>query len=168
VDALVALGFLQRKSDQYSNTSETDLFLDKRKPSYIGGVLEMANHRLFGFWNHLTHALRTGHPQNESKPEVGPTFEENMEEKRLSDRVTLVGGNFFTGPLPNADVVLMGHILHDWALEEKKMLLRKAYEAVPEGGAVVIYDAMIDDDSCRYPLDKGTRLPARFRIDEPQ
>jgi O-methyltransferase domain len=75
-------------------------------------------------------------------PEVGPIFEENMAENRLADRVTFVGGNFFTGPLPNADVVLMGHILHAWALGEKKMLLQKAYEAVPEGGAVMIYDSI--------------------------
>jgi len=46
LDALVALGFLQRSGDRYSNTAETDLFLDRRKPSYVGGVLEMANHRL--------------------------------------------------------------------------------------------------------------------------
>src|SRR5262245_9830121 len=76
LDALVALGFLQREGSSegghhsgaiYSNTPETALFLDSRKPSYVGGILEMANHRLFGFWNHLTEALRTGLPQNEVK-----------------------------------------------------------------------------------------------------
>jgi hypothetical protein len=67
LDALVALGFLERNGDRYSNTAETDRFLDKRKPSYIGGLLEMANHRLYGFWGHLTEALRTGNPQNEAK-----------------------------------------------------------------------------------------------------
>ena len=51
LDALVALGFLQRVDGKYCNTPETDLFLDKRKPSYIGGILEMANHRLFDHWN---------------------------------------------------------------------------------------------------------------------
>jgi len=66
-DTLVALGFLQRDGGIYKNTPETDLFLDKAKPSYIGGILEMCNHRLFGFWNNLTTALRTGEPQNESK-----------------------------------------------------------------------------------------------------
>ena len=54
MDALVALGFLQRVDGKYQNTPETDLFLDKNKPSYIGGLLEMANSRLYGFWNHLT------------------------------------------------------------------------------------------------------------------
>ena len=66
LDALVALGFLQRVDGKYCNTPETDLFLDKRKPSYIGGILEMANHRLFDHWNHLTESLRTGEPYNES------------------------------------------------------------------------------------------------------
>src|SRR5512134_3695098 len=67
LDALVALGFLERIDGKYYNTRETDLYLDKRKPSYIGGLLEMANLRLFGFWNHLTEGLRSGKPQNELK-----------------------------------------------------------------------------------------------------
>ena len=66
-DALVALGFLNRVDGKYHNTPETDLFLDKRKPTYIGGMLDMANSRLFGFWNHLTEGLRSGLPQNEAK-----------------------------------------------------------------------------------------------------
>ena len=67
LDTLVSLGFLTREGDTYGNTPETELFLDKRKPSYIGGILEMANHRLYPFWGHLTEALRTGAPQNEVK-----------------------------------------------------------------------------------------------------
>src|SRR3954465_177207 len=66
-DALVALGFLNRDAGVYSNTPETDLFLDKRKPSYVGGILEMSNQRLFGFWNHLTEGLKSGTAQNEAK-----------------------------------------------------------------------------------------------------
>lgn len=67
LDTLVALGFLARDRDGYANTRETDLFLDRKKPSYIGGILEMANRRLYGFWGNLTEALRTGLPQNEVK-----------------------------------------------------------------------------------------------------
>src|SRR5262245_60259391 len=67
LDALVALGFLQRTGDRYGNTPETDLFLDRKKPSYVGGILEMAGHRLYGFWGNLSEALRTGEPQNEAK-----------------------------------------------------------------------------------------------------
>ena len=71
LDALVALGFLHRTQDRYCNAPDADLFLDRNKPSYIGGILEMANARLYGFWNHLTEALRTGQPQNESKSDAG-------------------------------------------------------------------------------------------------
>src|SRR6187549_3549221 len=67
LDTLVALGFLTRSGDLYANTPETDVFLVRTKPTYVGGVLEMANHRLYPFWGHLTEALRTGQPQNEVK-----------------------------------------------------------------------------------------------------
>jgi len=67
LDALVALGMLKRINGQYSHTPETDQFLDRNKPSYIGGMLEMANDRLYPFWGSLTEALRTGEPQNEAK-----------------------------------------------------------------------------------------------------
>ena len=221
LDALVALGFLERHDGKYSNTPSTDLFLDKHKPSYIGGMLEMANKRLFQHWNHLTTALRTGERQNEAAhgeadvfatmyadparlkgflramtgisrganmtiaskfpwanyktaadcgtaqgdlivqialknphiagtgfdlPEVAPIFEEYVESNGLSSRVRFHAGSFFTDPLPKVDVILMGHILHDWNLEEKRMLIRKAYEALPSGGAFIVYDALIDDD----------------------
>src|ERR1700755_2450003 len=66
LDALVSLDFLERRDATYYNPPSPDLFLDKRKPSYIGGMLEMANHRLYPFWGNLTVALRTGEPQNES------------------------------------------------------------------------------------------------------
>jgi hypothetical protein len=64
----------------------------------------------------------------------------------LSDRLKFHAGNFFTESIPGADVLVMGHILHDWNLNEKKMLLRKAYEALPANGALIVYEALIDDD----------------------
>jgi len=220
LDALVALGFLERKDGVYSNAPSADLFLDKHKPSYIGGMLEMANRRLFKHWNNLTTALRTGQPQGEAGsgaetfaaiyadperlksflramtgvsrganlaiaakfpwaqyktvvdagpaqgdllaqvalknphlsglgfdlPEVGPVFEEYMEALGLSLRVRFKPGSFFIDPLPSADVIMMGHILHDWNLEEKRMLIAKAYQALPRGGALLVYEAIIDDD----------------------
>lgn len=220
-DALVALGFLEREGGIYRNTPETDLFLDKRKPSYVGGILEMANHRLYRFWGDLTEGLRTGANQNEAKygdvpffealyadparlreflkamtglshganlamanqfdwsgyssfvdvgtaqgdlavqiahanphlsgtgfdlPEAGPMFEEYAEENGLDGRLQFVGGNFFEDPLPPADVVTMGHILHDWDLEQKRLLIGKAYDALPAGGALLVYESIIDDD----------------------
>lgn len=220
-DALVALGFLERHGDRYGNTPETDLFLDRKKPSYVGGILEMANHRLYPFWGHLTEALRTGAPQNEAKtggpdlfktlyadparlkqflaamtgishganitiardfpwakyhtfvdvgtaqgdlasqialanphlrgigfdlPEAAPIFEEYIASVGVADRLTFRAGSFFEQDLPKADVVLMGHILHDWDLATKKMLVRKAFDAIPAGGALIVYEAIIDDD----------------------
>ena len=55
-------------------------------------------------------------------------------------------GDFFADPLPQADVLVMGHILHDWDLEQKRLLIGKAYEALPPGGALIVYDAIIDDE----------------------
>jgi Dimerisation domain len=75
-DALVALGMLERDDGRYVNTPETELFLDRAKPSYVGGMLEMANARLYGFWGALTEGLRTGAPQNEAK--VGEDFFEAL------------------------------------------------------------------------------------------
>ena len=224
LDSLVALGFLERRNGQYANSPAADLYLDKHKPSYIGGMLEMANQRLYEHWAHLTEALRTGLPQNETRhggeplfqalyadparlksflaamtgishganmtiaakfpwadyktfadvgtaqgdlatqialanphlsgigfdlPEVGPIFEEYVEAQGVGDRLRFVPGSFFDQPLPQADVILMGHILHDWSLDDKRMLIRKAYEAVPEGGAFIVYESIIDDDRCR-------------------
>jgi hypothetical protein len=220
LDALVALGFLEREDGRYRNAPSSDVFLDKHKPSYIGGILEMANKRLYHHWRHLTTAIRTGENQNEAAggeepfaaiyadptrlkgflrsmtglsrganmaiaarfpwekyrtaadcgtaqgdlivqvalknphisgvgfdlPEVAPIFEEYVELNGLSSRVRFEPGSFFTDPLPKVDVILMGHILHDWNIEEKKMLIRKAYEAIPEGGAFIAYDALIDDE----------------------
>jgi hypothetical protein len=79
-------------------------------------------------------------------PVVGPVFENFAAANNLSQRVRFIGGSFFENPIPNANVVVMGHILHDWDLSQKKMLLRKAYEALPAGGAIIVYDAIIDDD----------------------
>jgi O-methyltransferase domain len=57
-----------------------------------------------------------------------------------------VAGDFFKDPMPEVDVLIMGHILHDWTLEEKKLLLSKAHAALPPGGSLIVYDAMIDDE----------------------
>jgi hypothetical protein len=80
MDTLVALEFLQRKGYKetavYSNEKDADTFLDKMKPSYIGGLLEMANNRLYPFWNYLEEGLKTGNPQNEIRNGRKPLFEE--------------------------------------------------------------------------------------------
>jgi hypothetical protein len=64
----------------------------------------------------------------------------------LGERLKFSGGDFFSDPMPEADVLVMGHILHDWNLDEKRILLQKAYDALPEGGALIVYEAIIDDE----------------------
>lgn len=227
LDALVALGFLERDEGLYRNTASTEMFLDKNKPSYIGGILEMANQRLYRFWGGLTEALRTGQLQNEAKsgetpffealyadparlkgflaamtglshganlaiatkfpwrehetfvdvgtaqgdlavqialanehltgvgfdlPEVAPIFEDYAEKNGVQDRLRFAAGDFFAEELPRADVLVMGHILHDWGLDEKRTLIQKAYEALPDKGALIIYETIIDDDRSHNAL----------------
>lgn len=220
LDALVSLGMLERRGDAYRNTEATDVFLDRKKPSYIGGILEMANARLYPFWGSLTEALRTGEPQNEAKagdnffttlyqdperlkqflhamsgismgaamaiaekfpwqryhtvmdigtaegclpvqvavrhshltgggfdlPPARRPFEEYVASFGLADRLCFYAGDFFVDALPSADVLVMGRILHDWSLADKLMLLRKAHQALPADGALIVYDTIIDDD----------------------
>ena len=220
-DALVSLGMLERDAALYRNTAETDLFLVSGKLTYIGGILEMANERLYPFWGSLTEGLRTGQPQNEVKTGgaglfetlygdphrlrlflgamtglsmgaamaiaqkfpwkeyksvadvggaqggllvqaclahphltgtnfdlqvVGPIFKEYVAAHGLSDRLSFTPGNFFEEPLPSADVIIMGHILHDWSLAQKRLLLEKAHRALPSGGALIVFEALIDDE----------------------
>jgi hypothetical protein len=224
-DSLVAMRFLEREGSganaRYGNTRAGVLYLDRKSPRYIGGILEMLNSRLFRFWHDLPEALRTGKPQNEIKHSQKPMFEElysdlprleqfmgamtglsrlNFEAfaerfdctpfrthcdvggatgllavevaKRhphmrsisfdlpavepvarkciaaagLADRIATAAGDFFADPLPKADLITMGMILHDWNLEKKLHLIRSAYEALPSGGALVVIEALIDDE----------------------
>lgn len=68
-----------------------------------------------------------------------------IEAAGLSDRVSATNVDFFKDDLPKADVITMGMILHDWNLENKKMLIKKAYDALAEGGAFIVIEALIDD-----------------------
>lgn len=79
-------------------------------------------------------------------PQVRPIFERYAHETKTDDRLTFVAGDFFANPLPRVDVLLMGHILHDWNLDQKRTLIAKAYDALSPGGALIIYDSLIDDD----------------------
>ena len=77
---------------------------------------------------------------------MGPIFEEYVAANKLDDRLRFMPGNFFDDPLPSAEVITMGHILHDWNLNEKRMLLDKAYQTLPESGALIVFEAVIDDE----------------------
>jgi len=78
-------------------------------------------------------------------PEVTRIAERRIAASGLTDRVSTRAIDFFREPLPNADVITMGMILHDWNLENKKQLVRKAFEALPSGGAFVVVENLIDD-----------------------
>ncbi|MBA2433533.1 MAG: methyltransferase [Chthoniobacterales bacterium] len=78
-------------------------------------------------------------------PEVAPIAQRHIAAAGLSDRIATAAGNFFTDPLPPADVITMGMILHDWNLEKKMHLIRAAYDALPPGGALIAVEALIDD-----------------------
>lgn len=79
-------------------------------------------------------------------PAMEPIFNSYVGRRGLGDRLRFTPGDFFDDPLPPADVLIMGHILHDWDLETKYLLLQKAYDAIPEGGALIVLEAIIDDD----------------------
>ena len=79
-------------------------------------------------------------------PVVQPIFDPYGREHGLEGRLQFHQGDFFRAPLPHADVIIMGHILHDWDMEEKRMLLKKAFDALPKGGALIIHESLIDDD----------------------
>ncbi|MFD1277577.1 methyltransferase [Streptomyces kaempferi] len=96
-------------------------------------------------------------------PPVQPVFEEFVAAHGLSDRLAFHGGDFFSDPLPEADVYVMGQILHDWNLEQRLFLLQKAYDALPEGGTLIVYDAMIDDE--RRHNTYGLMLSLNMLID---
>ncbi len=78
-------------------------------------------------------------------PAVEPVFKRYVKEWELADRLRFQSGNFFEDALPSVDVLVMGHILHDWDLTQKQILLCKAHAALHQGGALIVYDAMIDD-----------------------
>lgn len=220
LDALVALGFLERQDGIYMNTPPAARYLDRQSESCIAALLEMVNQRLYRYWADLTDALRTGAPQNELKnggetlfsalaadpvrhrqflaamtalsrganqaiarkfpwgnytsfvdlgtaqgdlaaqvaiahphlrgigfdlPAVATIFRDHITHLGVSQRVGFMAGDFFRDALPAAQVIAMGHILHDWDLEEKRVLIAKAYAALPPGGALIVYEAMIDD-----------------------
>jgi len=244
LDTLVALGFLDRsglkETSIYGNAPDTELFLDRNKPSYVGGILEMSNNRLYPFWHHLEEGLKTGLPQNETKgggapvfeelyahedklrefinamagiqmgnfitfaaafdfsgaktlcdiggagghlvaqvamknphmrcisfdlPPVAPVASENIANMGLSDRVSIQSGDFFADDLPRADILTMGLVLHDWGTSEKKVLIRKAYEALPEGGALVVLENIIDDNRCENAF--GLLMSLNMLIETP-
>jgi hypothetical protein len=77
---------------------------------------------------------------------VEPAFRSYIADHGLSRRVKFHPGNFFSDPLPSADVLIMGRVLHNWDLPTKQMLLQKAYQALSDCGAIIVYERLIDDE----------------------
>jgi hypothetical protein len=98
-------------------------------------------------------------------PEVAPVFEEYVAAVGVAARLRFQPGSFFDQPLPKADVILMGHILHDWDLPTKRMLIGKAFEALPAGGALLVYEALIDDDRSKNAF--GLLMSLNMLIETP-
>ncbi len=115
-------------------------------------VLDWSAHRhvvdVGGALGAVPAALVTRHPQLTGGvfelPAVEPVFDEYIATRGLAERVTFTGGDFFTDELPAADVLVFGSILHDWGLDRKTALIAAAHRALPPGGHIVVYDAMID------------------------
>jgi SAM-dependent methyltransferase len=217
-DALVALKLLRRHPDgRYANSPETNFYLDRRKPSYIGDLLDLLNARLYQSWSLLTRALRTGRPNGSlgtgystlygdqstleiflkamtggslhaaktiavrfpwanyrtvidigtaqgclpveiarahshltgggfDLPFVEPSFTDYVRTHGLNERLKFFPGDFINDPLPAADVLVMGRILHNWDLPTKKLLVKKVFQALRPGGAIIVYDNFIDNE----------------------
>jgi hypothetical protein len=228
LDTLVSLGFLERKglmeSALYANAEDTDFFLDKKKPGYMGGILEMANNRLYQHWSHLEEALLTGTQQNENRddphgnmdfftrlyqdpvklqefanamsgiqtsnfivlstkfnfdnyarlldvggadgwlsiqvclhhtdiqcttfdlPPLEPVAKKKIASYGLEDRIHFLGGDFLKDDLPQADIVVMGNILHGLNEDLKQQLVNKVYGILPSGGAFMTVENIIDNE----------------------
>jgi precorrin-6B methylase 2 len=227
LDALVSLGFLERKdllkNALYSNAEDTDFFLDKNKRSYMGGILEMANNRLYKHWDNLEEGLLTGKQQNEAKeshgnmdffgelykdekalhefvnamsgiqsgnfmalvkqfdfnhyqtlldvggadgwlsiqvcmnhpdiqcisfdlPPVLPVAQKKIDSFGLTSRIKTAGGDFMKNLFPKADLITMGNILHSMDEDVKQQLIKKVYDTLPEGGAFIAIENIIDNE----------------------
>ncbi|OBB15864.1 methyltransferase [Mycobacteriaceae bacterium 1482268.1] len=220
LDCLVGLGLLKRdRTGRYANSLRANLFLDRNKPSYIGGLMELSSKRLYDLWADLDDLITTGNPVADEErgnneffstlyqdPDalkqflsgmtgistaeatliaarfpwkrfrtfvdvggaqgafatrvalthshltginydlagVGPIFKEYVASFGLDDRLTFAAGDMNEGPLPQADVISFGHLLHGYGESTRRHLINKAYAALPPGGSLLVYDAMVD------------------------
>jgi hypothetical protein len=78
-------------------------------------------------------------------PAIEPAFNQYIGRHGLTDRLKFHGGDFFRDPLPCADVLVMGRILHNWCIDKKRALLAKALAALPPGGVLIVCETLIDD-----------------------
>ena len=80
-------------------------------------------------------------------PSVCPITRDHIASCSMEGRVDAMPGNCFTDPFPaDADCILFCHFLTIWSEEKNQLLLRKAYEALPSGGTVILFNQMMNDD----------------------
>jgi 8-O-methyltransferase len=219
LDALAALGVLERDDDVYRNGPAAERNLIPDQPGFVGGFLAMTTQFMGTGWEGLATMLRTGdaHGQDADKvpfaeifrnpqrlrqflsamdslngaigpelaqrfdwsgatsfvdiggargnlaatllrahphltggvfdrPVMKPFLEELAEEHGVLERIGFHGGDFYVDAIPGADVVVFGNVLHDCPVDTRRGLIAQAYEKIPAGGAVIVYDPMVDDE----------------------
>jgi 8-O-methyltransferase len=202
--------------DRYRNSALAARYLDRGRPSYVGGFAELSGTALFPAWTRLTEGLRSGEPQVEQPkdgdffartyqdpgrvrrflssmdavngrlaeelarcvdwsrygtladlggargnlaavlvrahphlsattfdlPQLRESFDEHINALGLTAKVRFQDGDFFHDPLPKADVLIYGQVLHDWDPDRRRALIERAYEALDPGGTLLVYDRM--------------------------
>jgi acetylserotonin N-methyltransferase len=79
-------------------------------------------------------------------PIVIPVTQEYITKSSVADRMQVIAGDFFSGDLPDADLFALGRILHDWSESKIQTLLRRIYEKLHAGGALLIAEKLLADD----------------------
>lgn len=219
LDALTALGLLERDGRTYRNSPVAAQHLVPDRPGFVGGFLAMTTRFMGTGWDGMTAMLRTGEPHGHDagavpfdevfrdpqrlrlflsamdslngaigpelarrydwsrhtsfvdvggargnlaatlllahphlaggvfdRPVMGPFLEELARERGTAGRLAFHGGDFNTDPLPEADVLVFGNVLHDLPVATRRSLIAQAARRIPPGGAVVVYDPMLDDE----------------------
>lgn len=219
LDALTALGLVERSGDVYRNAPAAAQHLIPGQQGYVGGFLALTTEFMGAGWESLTDMLRTGKAHGQESGEVpfarifrdatllrqflsamdalntaigreltrrfdwsqyssfadiggargnlaaqlleayphlkGSVFdraamrafaEELASARGVASRLTFYGGDFFTDELPEADVLIFGNVLHDCPVAARRELIQRAHDVITPGGAVIVYDPMIDDE----------------------
>jgi hypothetical protein len=146
-------------AELYKDEVKLEQFMDAMAGISCGNFMALANKFDFSKYKTLTDVggatgllsmcVARNYPEikctTADLPAATEIAKRKLAEAGMSDQVTAVPIDFFTDPIPPADVVTMGMILHDWNLENKTMLIKKAYDAIPEGGAFIVVENLIDD-----------------------
>lgn len=93
------------------------------------------------------------------RPSVCKIAQQNISDHRLEDRCFVLPGNCFTSDFPiEVDAIIFCHFLTIWSEEKNQYLLNKAYQSLPVGGKVFIYN-MMQNNSKDGPLTAAMGSP---------